>query len=133
MNFLKYKKEWEHAAVQQLSTTVVPDALFPPPPFESQDYPWRMGFFKFRVGTCEGLYRYNPIIHAFEILAVVNNQKGNGHFAQAMKYFETSAIREGARIRLCEVFNPWLYYVSVRKHGYTRVKGTLFTLEKKFV
>lgn len=101
-------------------------------PFESTDAPTKYaGFFGFRVGTCEGLWRATP--DAFEILAVVNRERGNGHFAQAMKWFELSAIREKKKIRLLQTFNFKLYWQSIRKHGYRRKKGTLFTLEKSFV
>lgn len=101
------------------------------PAFEQTTAPWRgTGFYIFRVGTVHGLYRYNLSNHSFDILAIKNEEKGNGHFQEAMRYFEESAARERAKLRLCEVWNMRLYYNSVKHHGYKRVKGTLFTLEK---
>lgn len=85
------------------------------------------GFCKFRVGTCHGLYRV--VNDAFEILAVVNTKKGNGHFRQAMHYFEHSAKTGKVMVRVLECWNPWLSY-KLRKHGYIRKSRTLFTYEK---
>lgn len=100
-------------------------------PFESINMEYRnTGFYKFRVGTCEGLWRATK--DAYEVLAVVNREKGNGHFKMTMEYFERSCIRDRRKLRLCEVFNPWLYYQSIKYFGYRRKKGTLFTLEKTF-
>ena len=102
------------------------------PAFEQSQQLWRgTNFYEFRVGTVQGLYRYSIADHAFEILALKNKVKGNGHFKVAMDYFERSARREGAILRLCEVFNLRLYWNSVMHHGYRRKKGTLFTLEKR--
>ena len=101
------------------------------PAFEQRMELWSgTNFFEFRVGTVTGLYRYSIADHAFEILAIKNKIKGNGHFKVAMDYFEQSARREKAILRLCEVFNPRLYWNSVVHHGYRRKKGTILTLEK---
>ena len=100
-------------------------------PFKSTTTSYRnTRFFQFRVGTCHGLWRVTD--DAYEVLAVVNTKKGNGHFKAAMQWFERSCRRDSKLLRLCEVFNPWLYYVSVRWYGYKRRKRTLFTLEKSF-
>lgn len=102
------------------------------PEFETTRYLTKYGsFYGFRVGTCEGLYRSTD--DAFEILAIVNREKGNGHFSDAMWWFEQSCRREQKKLRLLETFNLKLYWKSIRKHGYCRKKGTLFTLEKSFI
>lgn len=100
-------------------------------PFESTDTYYRDTDFKnFRVGTCEGLWRATP--DAYEILALINREKGNGHFKETTNWFEQSCKRDGKKLRLLETFNIRLYWNSIRKHGYKRKKGTLFTLEKSF-
>lgn len=102
------------------------------PQFESTNKPTKYGsFFGFRVGTCEGLWRFHD--GAYEILAVLNTKKGNGHFAATMHHFETSARRDKVKLRLLEVFNLRLYFNSVFKYGYKRKKGTIITLEKSFI
>lgn len=100
-------------------------------PFESTEETYMGGDFKhFRVGTCRGLWRATD--DAFEILAVKNEQKGNGHFAQAMEWFKRSCVRENKKLRLREVWNVWLYWQCVRKFGYKRTPGYWLTLEKEF-
>jgi hypothetical protein len=100
-------------------------------PFESTEETFlNSGFKHFRVGTCYGLWRATD--DAYEILAVKNHQKGNGHFKEAMRWFEQSCRRDHKKLRLREVWNLWLYWQSVRHYGYKRMKGTWFTLEKSF-
>jgi len=100
--------------------------------FESTEETYRGGdFLCFRVGTCHGLWRSSPT--HYEILAIKNDQKGNGHFAKAMWWFEQSCRRDKKKLMLREVWNPWLYYQSIKKFGYKRTKGTLLTLEKQFI
>lgn len=101
------------------------------PPFEStEETYYDSGFKHFRVGTCKGLWRATE--DAFEILAVKNGNKGNGHFKDTMWWFEQSCRRENKKLRLREVWNVWLYLRSIKKYGYKRMKGTWFTLEKSF-
>jgi hypothetical protein len=102
------------------------------PIFETTKNPTKYGgFYGFRVGTCEGLWRVTT--DAYEILAILNHEKGNGHFSVLMEYFETSAKRDGMKLRLLECFNMRLYFNSVFRHGYKRMKGSMFNLEKTFV
>jgi hypothetical protein len=50
----------------------------------------------------------------------------------AMTLFERSGRRDGKKLRIREVWNPWLYWRSVRYHGYKRMRGTLLHLERSF-
>lgn len=97
-------------------------------PFESTSETYRGGSFKqFRVGTCDGLWQATD--EAYEILAVVNRNKGNGHFKEAMLWFEQSASRDQKKLRILEVWNVRLAFM-LRRNGF-RWK-TLFTWEKSF-
>lgn len=101
------------------------------PQFESTNETYRdSDFLCFRVGTVNGLWRLTPT--HYEILAVVNHQKGNGHFKKAMWWFEQSCRRDGKKLMLREIWNIQLL-LKCRKMGYTLVPGTLFTYEKAFV
>jgi hypothetical protein len=96
--------------------------------FESTSDSYRGGSFQmFRVGTCDGLWRVND--GAYEILAVVNRQKGNGHFKQAMLWFEQSCRRDGKKLRILEVWNVRLAFM-LRRNGF--IWKTLFVWEKSF-
>lgn len=97
--------------------------------FEIMEKPWMGDFFKFRVGTCKGLYR--ATLTHYEILAIKNKVKHNGHFQLTMEYFERSCKRDGKKLLVSEVWNLLLAW-HLRKHGFKRVKGTLFCWEKEF-
>lgn len=86
------------------------------PPFESTTEYYKGSDFKqFRVGTCKGLWRATD--ESYEILAVVNDNKGNGHFKKALWWFEQSCIRDDKTLRIKECFNPFLAF-QCWKHGY---------------
>ncbi len=98
-------------------------------PFESTSKPTRYAdFYAFRVGTCEGLWRTTA--DAYEILAVVNRSKGNGHFRQAMLWFEQSCRRDGKDLLIREVWNVRLA-LMLRRNGFRW--QSLFNWRKSFV
>lgn len=74
------------------------------PPFESTKPTKYAGFSGFRVGTCEGLWRSTS--SHYEILAVVNEKRGNGHFKAMLGWFEQSCKRDNKKLLLREVWNP---------------------------
>ena len=87
------------------------------PVFESTDETYMGGSFKcFRVGTCEGLWRSTP--ENYEILAIVNKKKGNGHFQKALWWFEQSCKRDKKKLRIIKVWNLRLAW-NLWKHGFT--------------
>ena len=90
--------------------------MTPDIPFESTEQTYRNSdYLHFRVGTCHGLWRATD--HSYEILAVHNRAKGNGHFKAALWWFEQSCRRDGKTLLLRQVFNPWLAFQCWR-HGY---------------
>jgi hypothetical protein len=87
-------------------------------PFESTTKPYRDDWLKFKVGTCEGLWRATPT--SYEILAVKNKQKGNGHFQQVMNHFETSCRRDHKKFIVRECWNFWKLAPILKKLGFQR-------------
>lgn len=82
-------------------------------PFEVAEYPYNLdkqnNWMLFRVGTCEGLWCSTPT--SYDILAITNNNPGNGHFNEALKWFEKSCIRDNKALRILEVWNT-----DLKKH-----------------
>lgn len=85
--------------------------------FEVAPYPYNVDSQKewmlFRVGTCEGLWSSSP--DSYDILAVSNRQKGNGHFNDVLQWFEQSCIRDKKALRILEVWNE-----SLKNHLITK-------------
>lgn len=96
------------------------------PPFEVA--PWNNplndgGWQLFRVGTCNGQWRATP--DAYEILSVINDEPGNGHFAVLMEYFEISCKRDNKDFIILEVWNKQLRK-HLGKNGFTCYSGDNF-------
>lgn len=92
--------------------------MIPSLPFEVS--PWNHplnfeGWLVFRVGTCHGQWR--SLEDAYEILGIINDQPGNGHFQETMRWFEQSCLRDGYVFRIREVWNKELAAKLV-KHGF---------------
>lgn len=64
------------------------------------------GWIRFRIGTCEGLWRATQT--QYQILAVANSDTGNGHFQDVMDWFENSCKRDKKDFAILEVSNPRL-------------------------
>jgi len=75
--------------------------------FEVAPYPYNIDdknqWMLFRVGTCEGLWRSTD--KSYDILAITNNQQGNGHFNDVLQWFEQSCRRDKKALRILEVWN----------------------------
>lgn len=63
----------------------------------------------FRVGTCEGLWRCTD--KSYQILAIENKQKHNGHLTDVLQWFEHSCKRDNKSLEILELWND-----SFRKH-----------------
>ena len=57
----------------------------------------------FRVGTCRGLWCSTD--SSYDILAITNDQQGNGHFDDVLQWFEQSCCRDKKALRILEVWN----------------------------
>ena len=91
-------------------------------PFEVA--PWKAGlvvdegFQRFRIGTCEGLWRCTE--KEYEILAIINNKKGNGHFEDVLQWFEHSCRRDKRNLKISEVWNSEFKYHLLKKRGFKK-------------
>lgn len=86
-------------------------------------------FTKFRIGTCEGLWRC--VDDAYEILAVTNNVPGNGHFDDVLQWFEFACKRDGKALRIMEVWNKALKMHLILKRGFSN-HGIDHVIKRKF-
>ena len=78
---------------------------------------WIMGpWVQFRVGTCHGLWL--PTDKTYDILAIRNDKPGNGHFNDALQWFENSCKRDGRDFRFLEVWNKNLKAHLIKKRGF---------------
>src|SRR5687768_8724527 len=81
--------------------------------------PWgRDDWLRFKVGTCHGLWRCTS--EAYEILSIVNNEPGNGHFEDVIEWFESSAKRDNKWVVFMEVWNTKLLRHLIEKRGFQR-------------
>src|SRR6188768_4484540 len=74
---------------------------------------------RFKVGTCFGLWNSTPT--AYQILAIVNDKPGNGHFDDVLQWFEASCAREGKDFVFIEVWNKRFLKHLIRKRGFKKV------------
>lgn len=73
-------------------------------------------FMRFRVGTCNGLWASTDF--SYDILAITNDQKGNGHFEDVLEWFYSSCIRDKKKLRILEVWNQDLKKHLIEKRGF---------------
>lgn len=90
-------------------------------PFESRPWESMLGvdenFMQFRIGTCEGLWSSTD--KTYDILAITNNQPGNGHFDDVLEWFESSCKRDGKSLRILECWNKHFKMHLIRKRGFS--------------
>ena len=92
-------------------------------PFEAA--PWEgnlivdEGFMRFRIGTCEGLWRHTD--KHYEILAVMNDKPGNGHFEDVLQWFEHSCKRDKRKLKISEVWNKAFKKHLIKKRGFRKI------------
>lgn len=72
-------------------------------------------FYEFEVGTCHGLWRATE--HSY-ILAIVNDEPGNGHLDDVLAWFEHSCRRDEKRLRVLEVLNERFKNHLIEKRGF---------------
>lgn len=73
-------------------------------------------FCKFRIGTCNGLYGSTE--STYDIIAVVNDEPGNGHFVDVLEWFERSCRRDERSLRFMEIMNEGLRKHLMTKRGF---------------
>lgn len=73
-------------------------------------------FYEFKVGTCKGLCRFHG--GSYEILSIINNQLGNGHFQDVIDWFENSCKRDSASLKFLHPANERFRTHLIKKRGF---------------
>ena len=97
--------------------------------FEVAD--WIMGpYVQFRIGTCHGLW--NATANSYDILAIDNKEKGNGHLEDVFEWFENSCKRDNRDLKILEVWNQDFKQHLIEKRGFVDIgKDNLIKYIKK--
>lgn len=90
-------------------------------PWEFMDsIPVTPPFKRYRVGTCHGLWRCAD--DCYEILSVINDEKGNGHLQDVIEWFENSCRRDNKNLRMLHFENlPFMIHM-INHFGFEREK-----------
>ena len=73
----------------------------------------------FKVGTCHGLVLFRQ--DSIDLLAVINNEPGNGHFDDVMEWFHYACKVQKKNFRVVELFNQRLKWHLINKRGFVAV------------
>lgn len=84
--------------------------------FLSTPFEYDETFTKFKVGTCHGLY--GSTTDFYSIIAIINENPGNGHFTDVLEWFEHSCRRDKKSLRVVEIWNESLYVHLLKKRGF---------------
>jgi hypothetical protein len=90
--------------------------------FEAAPWEFSDDFKRFRIGTCEGLYGGSG--STYDILAIENTLKGNGHLQDVLQWFEYSCKRDKKALRILEVWNQKFALYLIRVHGFKVIPNT---------
>lgn len=88
--------------------------------FLSSEDPWMDEFYEFKVGTCHGLWRSTS--DSYDILAIVNDEPGNGHLEDVFQYFEHSCRRDGKCLKIIEIWNERFKRHLITKRGFVETE-----------
>ncbi len=86
------------------------------------------GWQVFKIGTCTGQWVATDT--TYDILSVINDHPGNGHFGDVLEWFENSCKRDNRDLRILEVINEEFGQHLVNKRGFTNYDDE--NLIKKF-
>jgi hypothetical protein len=75
----------------------------------------------FKVGTCHGQWRATK--DNYEILSVINNEPGNGHFDDVLQWFYESCKRDKKNLKILELWNADLMKHLIDKREFTYADG----------
>lgn len=82
--------------------------------------PWEYdlgdGFIRFRVGTVTGLFRCT--VDEYQILALVNHEKHNGHLEDVFQWFMASCKRNKKQLAILEIWNDHFLKHLKEKKGF---------------
>lgn len=80
----------------------------------------KVPFHRFRVGTCEGLWRQRD--EFYEVLAIKNNEPHNGHLIDVLQWFKQSCKRDSFSLKILELWNEGFKRHLIEKHGFREIK-----------
>jgi len=83
--------------------------------------PGRFEWSQFRVGTCKGMWRSTDT--SYDILAILNEEKGNGHLEDVFEWFENSCKRDNKDLKVLEVWNKDFKKHLIDKRGFIDIGG----------
>lgn len=72
---------------------------------------------QFKIGTCVGQWNSTP--ECYNILTVINEEPGNGHFQDVLDWFENSCRRDKKDLMILELINEQFAFHLVTKQGFT--------------
>jgi hypothetical protein len=78
----------------------------------------KSGYDRFRIGTVTGLWRCTPI--SYNILAIENSEKGNGHLEDVFEWFENSCKRDKKNLVVEELLNEKFKTHLITQRGFTK-------------
>lgn len=81
-----------------------------------------------RIGTCHGLWY--PTEKEYVLLAVHNDEIGNGHFTDVMEWFENSCKRDKKDFIVGEVWNKRLKKHLIEKRGFIAIEHSDSVIKK---
>lgn len=84
--------------------------------FESRPWHRDKEMVDFRVGTCYGLYFCTD--KAYVIVAIKNQEPGNGHFTDVLQWFYESCKRDKKNLVFAEIMNKRFGAHMVLTHGF---------------
>jgi len=70
----------------------------------------------FKVGTCHGMYCVTE--KTYDIIAIENDEKGNGHLQDVFEWFENSCKRDKKDLRVLEFMNEGFKKHLIEKRGF---------------
>lgn len=75
-----------------------------------------MGWYEYRIGTCHG--QWIATNTTYDILSIINDYPGNGHFQDVLDWFENSCKRDNRSLRFLEILNKQFADHLVSKRGF---------------
>jgi len=74
---------------------------------------------RFRVGTCNGLYKVMPNMYC--IIGIYNGERNNGHLQDVFDWFENSCKRDNYNLTVVEIRNRRFHDHLVNKRGFVNL------------
>ena len=76
---------------------------------------------RYRVGTCTGIYNWDA--NNYTIIAITNDNKGNGHLQDVFEWFENSCKRDKKNLLVAEIMNKGFMKHLIEKRGFDLING----------